>query len=41
MVSPGQYRDFLLPLDRRIAEVFGCIGIHNCAWKADPFSFFF
>jgi len=37
MVSPEQYRDFFVPLDRRIAEAFGCIGIHNCAWKADPY----
>jgi len=37
MISPEHYRDFLLPLDRRIAEAFGCIGIHNCAWNADPY----
>lgn len=37
MVSPEQYRDFLLPFDKRIAEAFGCIGIHNCAWNADPY----
>lgn len=37
MVSPKQYRDFLLPFDQRIANVFGCIGIHNCAWNADPY----
>jgi hypothetical protein len=37
MVSPEQYRNFLLPLDRRIAEAFRCIGIHNCAWTADPY----
>ncbi|MBN2307726.1 MAG: hypothetical protein JXR94_02075 [Candidatus Hydrogenedentes bacterium] len=37
MVSPGQYREFLLPYDLRIAEVFGTIGIHNCAWTADPY----
>jgi hypothetical protein len=37
MVSPEQYRNFLLPFDRRIGEVFGCIGIHNCAWNADPY----
>ena len=37
MVSPEQYRDFLLPFDRRIAEAFGCIGIHNCAWNANPY----
>jgi hypothetical protein len=37
MVSPAQYADSLLPCDRRIAETFGCIGIHNCAWRADPY----
>jgi hypothetical protein len=37
MVSPGHYRDMLLPFDRRIAEAFACIGIHNCAWNADPY----
>jgi len=37
MVSAGQYRDFLLPFDQRIAEAYGCIGIHNCAWTADPY----
>jgi hypothetical protein len=37
MVSPAQYRDLLLPFDRRIAEAYGCIGIHNCAWTADPY----
>ena len=36
-VSPAQYRDLLLPFDRRIAEAHGCIGIHNCAWTADPY----
>lgn len=37
MVSPQQYRELLLPFDRRLAEAFGCIGIHNCAWNADPY----
>ena len=37
MVSPNQYRDFLLPYDRRIAAAFDCFGIHNCAWNADPY----
>ncbi|MBL7153139.1 MAG: hypothetical protein ISS79_05445 [Phycisphaerae bacterium] len=37
MVSPEQYREFLLPFDQRLAEAFGCIGIHNCAWTADPY----
>ena len=37
MISPGQYRDMLLPFDLRIAETFGCIGIHNCSWNADAY----
>ena len=37
MVSPGLYRGLLLPFDLHIAERFGCIGIHNCAWSADPY----
>ena len=37
MISPGQYADLLLPFDRRMAEVFGLIGVHNCAWRADPY----
>jgi hypothetical protein len=37
MVSPQQYEQLLLPLDQRIAEAFGCIGIHNCAWSATPY----
>lgn len=37
MVSPEQYRESLLPLDKRMAEVFGCIGVHNCAWNANPY----
>ena len=37
MVSPEQYAEFLLPCDRRIAGEFDCIGVHNCAWTADPY----
>ncbi|MAF12487.1 hypothetical protein CMK11_18730 [Candidatus Poribacteria bacterium] len=36
LVSPGQYRDLLLPLDRWIGAG-RPIGIHNCAWTADPY----
>jgi hypothetical protein len=36
-VSPRQYEELLLPLDQRIAETFGCLGIHNCAWSATPY----
>jgi Uroporphyrinogen decarboxylase (URO-D) len=37
MLSPDHYREFLLPYDRRIASSFETVGIHNCAWKADPY----
>jgi hypothetical protein len=37
MISPDQYRDFVMPYDLRIAEAFELIGIHNCAWNADPY----
>lgn len=37
MISPEQYRELIFAFDCRIAEAFGCIGIHNCAWNADPY----
>ncbi len=37
MVSPVQYQELLLPFDSHIAEIFGLVGIHNCAWNADPY----
>ncbi len=37
MVSPRQYHELLLPYDKKIAEEFGCIGIHNCAWNANGY----
>ena len=37
MISPKLYADLLLPLDLRIAESFRALGIHNCAWTADPY----
>lgn len=37
MISPEHYRDMLLPFDQKIAETFGCIGIHNCSWNADAY----
>ncbi len=37
MTSPKQYAHFQLPFDLRIAESFGMIGVHNCAWCADPY----
>jgi len=37
MLSPEHYVEFLLPFDQQISWEFGCIGIHNCAWTADPY----
>jgi len=37
MVDPQLYREFLLPFDKRIAQSFEVIGIHNCAWSASPY----
>ena len=37
LVSPDIYREYLLPYDRRIAEAFATIGVHNCAWTVDPY----
>lgn len=37
MVSAEQYQQYLLPLDAHIARAFETIGIHNCAWRADPY----
>jgi hypothetical protein len=37
MLSPKRYEEFQLPFDRRIAETFSMIGVHNCAWSADPY----
>ncbi|MHB0946157.1 MAG: uroporphyrinogen decarboxylase family protein [Sedimentisphaerales bacterium] len=41
MISPRQYEEFLLPYDKRFSETFSLIGIHNCAWKADPYMKFY
>lgn len=35
--SRPRYEELLLPLDQRIAEAFGCLGIHHCAWSATPY----
>ena len=37
MLSPEMYEKFVLPHDRRVAEAFSMIGVHNCAWNADPY----
>lgn len=37
MLSPAYYRAFVMPCDQRIARLFDGIGIHNCAWNANPY----
>ena len=37
MVSPGQYREFILPLDSKLSEEYQRFGIHTCNWVADPY----
>lgn len=38
MISPEQYREFVMPYDRRLAAHFPLFGIHNCAWRVDPYA---
>lgn len=37
MVSPKVYRELLLPWDQKLAAIYGCVGVHNCAWSATPY----
>ena len=37
LVSATCYRDQVRPHDQRIAAEFDSLGLHNCAWKADPY----
>ena len=37
MLSPDLYKEFFLPFDIQISEAFDTIGIHNCAWNANPY----
>lgn len=37
MISPEHYRRLLLPFDVRLAEAFGRLALHSCAWTADPY----
>ena len=37
LISPSQYARLLLPFDQQIAGGFGRIGVHNCAWRVDPY----
>jgi hypothetical protein len=37
MISPEQYKEFVMPFDQKISKSFNTLGIHNCAWNADPY----
>ncbi len=37
MLSQELYTEFILPFDKKISEAFETIGIHNCAWNANPY----
>jgi len=37
LISPTVYRDLLLPFDQRLAAVYNCFGLHNCAWIVNPY----
>jgi hypothetical protein len=37
LIAPRQYAELLLPFDQRIAGAFASIGVHNCAWRVDPY----
>lgn len=37
MLSSELYNEFILPFDKQIADSFETIGIHNCAWNANPY----
>ena len=37
MISPEQYREFVYPYDRKIAESFERFGVHTCNWNITPY----
>jgi hypothetical protein len=37
MVGPALYEELLLPFDLKLRSGFENFGIHNCAWKVDPY----
>jgi hypothetical protein len=38
MVSPLQYEEFVLPLDRRLSGGYARFGVHTCNWVIDPYA---
>lgn len=37
MISPQQYEEFLLPLDRELSTKYARFGVHTCNWDATPY----
>lgn len=37
LISSHFYRQYLLPYDIQFARRFECLGVHNCAWNANPY----
>lgn len=37
MISEQQYREFVMPYDRKFCEHFPHFGIHNCGWTVDTY----
>jgi hypothetical protein len=37
MISGDFYREFVMPRDIRLAQATRRFGIHNCAWRVDPY----
>ncbi|GMR23859.1 MAG: hypothetical protein BMS9Abin37_2333 [Acidobacteriota bacterium] len=37
LLSPEHYQELVLPHDRKLAEAFATVGVHNCAWNADAY----
>ena len=37
MISPAQYEEFLLPLDKALSGEYQRFGVHTCNWVADPY----
>jgi hypothetical protein len=37
MISPAQYEEFVMPLDRELGDGYPRFGIHTCNWKVDPY----
>ena len=37
MISPEQYEEFVLPVDRELSTRFPTFGVHTCNWDATPY----